>query len=610
MNVFSRDRFTDEGGFGVRLASLPTWVKWGASIVLIVALAFIGWLGLEGFGAKSHLEQARNNAQQAKEALLAGNSAGAIESAENAQLSARQAQEATHSLPWNIAAAVPLIGSPMRTTQQMSDVVVSLADSVLMPAAQLGSGFSPDKLVSGTSINLSLLRTEEPRLSELSVAAAKLDAQAQAIDQPAYLSVIGNARSQLQEQTAKIASLLGNTAIAAQLAPSMLGGDGVRNYAIVFQNNAEARGTGGLLGGSAILRFDNGKPTIDRQISNTLLGNATAVVDLGPDFNKVYGWTNPFTDFRNSNLSPHFPYAAQIWRSMWEREYGENISGVIAVDPIALSYILGAVGPITMPPGPEFDGVQITQENVVELTESTAYVRFPTDRGERKAYLYGIAAAVIQKLTGQLQSPRKLLDALGQAASEGRIAVWSAVPAEQEIIETTPLAHIVPDDDAPYAAVVLNNLAGNKMDYYLRREIEYVADKCDGDMRNSTVTVRLSNTAPDRPLPDEVAGTMGLVGGIPINAPPGTMVTSVRLIATKGARLTGVTSNGKRTSAITNMENGRPSFEVQLAIPPGERGELSFLLSEPTAPGAARVPVQPLIDNVVPKVSVPDCGTR
>ena len=51
------------------------------------------------------------------------------------------------------------------------------------------------------------------------------------------------------------------------------------------------------------------------------------------------------------------------------------------------------------------------------------------------------------------------------------------------------------------------------------------------------------------------------------------MVTSVRVIATKGAKLMSVTSNGKRTSAITHLENGRPSFEVQVAIPPGtERG--------------------------------------
>ena len=39
-------------------------------------------------------------------------------------------------------------------------------------------------------------------------------------------------------------------------------------------------------------------------------------------------------------------------------------------------------------------------------------------------------------------------------------------------------------------------------------------------------------------------------------------------MATKGARLMSVTSNGERTTAIRHLERGRPSFEVQVAIPP------------------------------------------
>jgi hypothetical protein len=171
--------------------------------------------------------------------------------------------------------------------------------------------------------------------------------------------------------------------------------------------------------------------------------------------------------------------------------------------------------------------------------------------------------------------------------------------------------------------VVINNLAGNKMDYYLEREIEYAADGCDGDMRNSTITVRLTNTATDKPLPEYVGGRMGLGSdrGVPddrldlrpratqtpLNAPSGTMVSSVRLLATKGSKLVSVTSNGERTTAFTHAENGRPSFEVQVAIPPGKSGELIFRLSEPTSSGEPRMPVQPLIDNPKLRISVPAC---
>jgi len=613
MKIFSRNPFDDSpDGLRRRLADLPPGVKWGALGAALVALVFVGWLGLQGLTAKSNLEKARDSAEQAKDALLGGKSQDATRFAENAEFHAGQARAATHSLPWSIAAAVPLLGSPLKTTQQISDVVAGLAQDVLLPAARVGGLVSPASLLENGRINLQLLRQEEPQLSQLAAAAAQLNSNSQAISKPAFLSVIGNARSQLQDQTAKLAQLLGNTALAARLAPPMLGVDRPRYYMVVFQNNAEARGTGGLFGGYGIVRFDKGQLTVPGGLTpNYGLGGISASVDLGAEFNSTYGWTNPYTDFRNSNLSAHFPYAAQIWKSMWDDNRVPEparkkfaLDGVIAIDPVALSYVLGAVGSVTMP-----DGEVLTQDNIVELMESTAYARFPTDQIARKEFLKAVGDEVLKKVTtGVTASPRKLIDALGRAAGERRIAVWSASPTEQQLLEETPLAHVIPDDPAPYAQVVVNNLAGNKMDYYLKRAIEYAADGCDGDMRNSTITVRLSNTASDAPLPGYVGSAEGLADGVPLNVPNGTMVTSVRVIASKGSRLLGVTSNGERTSATQTVERGHPTFEVQVAIPPGESGELTFRLSEPTSPGAPRVPTQPLIDTVTPRVSVPECS--
>ena len=611
MNTFSRNPFSrpsdDDGRPKGRLADLAErpGVRWGALAFLTLFIVFAGWLGYGAMQAKSSLEQSRDYAQQAKDSLLGGKADDGTRFAENAEFFARQARSSIHSLPWNIAAAVPWLGSPFKSGQQISDVVVGLTADVLKPAAKAGVGISPDTLFADGRVNLQLLREKEPALAALSADATRLDAQAAAITKPAFISALVDARTQLQDQTSDIAGLFRNTALAARLAPSMMGADGPRTYLMGFQTPAEARGTGGLLGGFGILRFDNGKPTVDTLGTNTALTGATATIDLGPEFNEQYGFTNPYTDFRNSNLSAHFPYAAQIWKSMWEQKTGLKADGVIALDPIALSYLLGATGPITMP-----DGEIVDEDNVVELTMSTAYLRFPeeSDQAARKQYLQTIAKQVAEKLTGKIQSPRAVVDAVGRAASERRIAVWSAVPADQKILEETPLAYAIPEDSAPYAEVVVNNLAGNKMDYYLRREIEYAADGCDGDTRNTTITVRLTNTASDKPLPDFVAGSGGLAPELPIKVPPGSMVTSVRLIGTQGAKLLGVTAKGKSVPAVVHIERGHPTFEVQVAIPPGQSGDLIFRLSEPTVPGAPRVPVQPLIDNVAPRISVPMCG--
>jgi hypothetical protein len=615
VKFFSRRRFNDdpdddadlndEGDDEDRRWFQRREVVWTALAVLIVIVGFGGWLGLRAQTAKSSLEQARTSAQQTKEALLQGNTKDASRFAADAQSHAQAANDATHSLPWNIVSVIPWLGSPFKTGQQISDVVLGLAADVLKPVADAGTTIAPDQLLANGRLDVTALRKEEPALSKIAADAARLNTAAQAISEPGYFAAVGGARTQLQSQTADIAQLLGNTALAARLAPSMMGADGTRTYFMGFQTNAEARGTGGLLGGFGILRFDDGKPSVDTLGANTEFNKRFTPFSVNPEFDEQYGFTNPTTDIRNTNQSSNFPYAAQIWKSMWAQQSGMNVDGVISIDPIALSYILGATGPVTLP-----SGEVVTRDNVVELTESIVYTRFPNpdDQSPRKEYLQEIATEVVKKITKPVESPRKLLNALGRAVSERRIAVWSSSPADQKLLEQTPLAHTIPDDPAPYAGVVINNLGGNKMDYYLEREIEYVADGCDGDKRTSTVTVRLTNTLKDvSGLPDYVAGRLGFFPEIAGDIPRGTMLTSVRLLATKGADVISVLANGKRTRVFGSTELGHPTYEAQVAIPPGQTIELTFRLIEPIAPGPARVPVQPLADNVTPKVSVPTC---
>ena len=571
-------------------------------LLFLVAIAFGCWLAYEGSKAKSNLEAARSSAQQAKDELLKGNSEEASQRVGEARAHAQTAHDATHSLPWNIASGVPWLGSPLKTGQQITDVVRGLTADVLQPSADVAAALSPDRLLEGGRVDVQLLRESESRLAEISKAGERLNADAASISEPAYLSTMKDARIQLQAQTSDVSSLIEKTALAARLVPAMMGVDGPRTYFMGFQTNAEARGTGGLLGGFGILRFDDGRPAVNTLGPNTEFNIPFRPFSLGPEFDAQWGFTNPTTDFRNSNMSPHFPHAARIWKSMWKQQSGADVDGVIAVDPVALSYVLGAVGPVTMT-----DGETITKDNVVELTESTVYSRFPTDQTARKQYLQDVANEVVRKLTGPVDSPRQLLDALGRAVSEGRIAVWSSLPADQQLLEQTPLAHVVPDDSAPYAAVVVNNLGGNKLDYYLRREIEYSADGCEGEARNSTVTIRMTNTAPEGPLPEYVAGSEGLRQQLPVDVPSGTSVSSVSLLATTNAKIVGAIVDGRRTPVFTNAERGHPAFEVQVAIPRGQTSEIKFLLKEPTSPGAPRVPVQPLVDNVIPVVSVPEC---
>ncbi|MGV9863676.1 DUF4012 domain-containing protein [Rhodococcus koreensis] len=585
----------------VRAHRLRRRVIVGGSVAVVVVVAFGAWLGFTAREAKANLEEARGHAQIAKDALLDGDTEVAQRSAADADKYASRAYDNTHSIPWSITAAVPVLGSPLATSQQISEVVRGLTHDVLTPAVDAGSTLAPDQLIEGGGrVNVQSLRDAVPVLDRTSVAAQSLSDQAQTIDEATYLGVVNEARTALQDQTAELSKLLSNTAIAAKVVPTMLGGDGPRNYFLGFQTNAEARGTGGLLGGFGIVRANDGSAKIDTLASNSELSLAEKPLDLGPEFEARYGASRPTTDFRNSNLSSHFPYAAQIWKSLWAQESGEQVDGAVATDPVALSYVLGAIGPVTMP-----DGEVINKDNVVELTESTAYVRFADDNKARKQYLQTIAARVVDKMTGKLTSPQALLDALGKAAGEGRIAVWSADPALQQVLSGTKVGNVVPDDAAPYAGVVVNNLGGNKLDYYLSREIDYVADSCVNDTRSSTVTVRLTNNTPADEFPDYVAGLFETVG----NVPKGTNAVDLSLLATQGATLDKVTVNGAQQFVFTGSELGHPVFNVRAMVQRGKTAEVKFQITEPTAPGEARVPVQPLVDSPNVRVNVPNCGS-
>lgn len=571
-----------------------------SAVGLLLGLAV--WLAVEGLSAKQNLQQARSEAIQAKDALSKGHADVAVQHATAVQAHARKASDATESIPWTLAAKLPWLGSPFETGQQMSKVVLGFANDVLAPASRIGLALSPDKLFSGSRLDVHALRNEEPALTKLALEAKRFDTEAVAIPKPEYLSEVADARTKLQSQISTVAKILDTAALAARIAPAMMGADGPTSYFMGFQTNAEARGTGGITGGFGILHFNDGAPTVSTLGPDNDLSGLFQPIDLGPEYSTEYGWANAGTDIRNSNLSSHFPYAAQIWRSMWSQKSGANVDGAIAIDPVALSYILGAIGHVTMP-----DGEEITKDNVVQLTESIAYSRFPLDQSARKQYLQDIAAEIVKKMTHSIQSPHELLAALGKAVGERRIAVWSSSEVSQKLLEQTPLAHEIPDDPAPYAELVVNNLAGNKMDYYLKREITYTADQCGGPTRNSTVTLKLTNDAPDTQLPDYVAGVGGLSPNVKLTMPKGSMLTSVKLIATKDSKLETAFANGQLAPVFAGVERGHPVFEIQVVIPPKQSGVLTFHLSEPPSPGAARVPIQPLIDRVVPDVRVPEC---
>ena len=134
-----------------------------------------------------------------------------------------------------------------------------------------------------------------------------------------------------------------------KVAPSVMGSQSPKKYLLVFQNSAESRGTGGIIGAYAEIQVYRGAVTVLRQGSNVGLKSLNEIPIAMPDeYNNLWG-SDPAI-WQNSNKSPHFPYAAEIYSALWERQFNEKLDGVFATDPEALSYLLNAIGPVTLEP--------------------------------------------------------------------------------------------------------------------------------------------------------------------------------------------------------------------------------------------------------------------
>ena len=112
---------------------------------------------------------------------------------------------------------VPWLGHPFKAGQQISDVVLGLTADVLQPSTAVGEAIAPDRVLQNGRIDVQLLRAKEPELSAIAERASRLDVQAQAIRDPDYVSSLQEARTQLQDQTSRLATLLENTALAAKV---------------------------------------------------------------------------------------------------------------------------------------------------------------------------------------------------------------------------------------------------------------------------------------------------------------------------------------------------------------------------------------------------------
>ncbi|MFJ8076241.1 DUF4012 domain-containing protein [Streptomyces sp. NPDC096176] len=577
-----------EKGFALRTAGRAgRWCRRRPALTLMCAaagmiLAGAAWIVVTGMLARQELLAAQRSLDSLRHHAAAGAPAADAapvtrtpeDAVHQAATHAARAHRLTTGPAWYPAAHMPVLGGPVRTVRGAAEAADRLTRDVLSPlagtAGELVAGAGED----GGHLDLSALRRAGPALLEASRSASDVRNEVAGLPRRTWLPAVDRARARLAKQLDRIVPATVDAAAAARVMPSMLGENGPRRYLVVFENTAEARGTGGLPGAFAILTADRGRLGFERFGNDTELSNLRAPVDLGAEYAALYGRHAPTRVWENSNVSPHFPYAARIWTTMWRERMGQKLDGAFALDPSALAGLLIAAGPARLP-----GGTSITAGNVVDLTERTSYAAYP-DTVERKRFFLDVARATSEVLLESADDPTRrsaLFAALRGQLREGRVKVWSAHPSEQRELRSHPFGGVLPDGPGPFAGLVVNNAAGTKLDYYLDRRMDWASGRCTAAGREVTVTVRLTNRAPGSGLPAYVTQR---VDHPPYTIRPGDNRLLVSYYATRGARLTEATVDGRPALLNQLTERGHPVFTFDMELPHGATRTLVLNLVE------------------------------
>jgi hypothetical protein len=559
----ARERSTRRWRRSVRRAGLI------ALAVICLGAAGTGWVIRKGITARDHLGHAAVLVQQLRRQLENVDPA-ASKTLGELQRETRAARSDTRDPVWRIAGHAPVAGDDLAAVRTVAAALDDLAHDGLPPLVETAGMLNVGALTPKDGrIDLAPLQRAAPRLAAADAAVSRARDRIAAIAVDGLVGPIKAAVGRLLEDLDGAADTTATAARSAALLPPMLGAGGPRDYLVLFQNLAEVRATGGMPGAYVVVRADRGKiGIVDQGTAAGLKPFDRPVLTLDASDRALY--SDRLGKFpANINLTPHFPTAGKLAREMYRRRTGRTVDGVLATDPVALSYLLRAIGTVPVP-----GGTDLTAANAVPVLLSKTYDEdVPLDVQDR--YFGAAAKAVFQAVVQRPLDPSKLLAELARAAGERRLLVWSAHPAENQMLAGTVLTGVLPDSDGtrPTVGVFLNDGSGAKLGYYLTQSADLaVAGGCRADGRRElTLRVTLGSTAPKTGLSPYVLG-LGLAGD------PYTIRTVVSIYSPASGALDTMELDGEPTRFGSGRDRGRSVGIVAVDLKPGAERTLEVTL--------------------------------
>lgn len=548
---------TAGGLVGLRRHARRQSLRIGLAVAGVAGLASaLGVLAV--FQARPNVERGIVAATSAVATAGAGDTAGSARSFDEAAGSFASASSSVGAWWARPAMAVPVVGRHGRTLLAMAESGSALSAAGARAAREARG--TPIRLTDGSVPLERIVALQAPARDALSSLAAAEDRLAGARS-PVLVAPVARRLDLLSARVHQVRRDVEVAGLASELAPVMLGSDRPRRYFLALQTPSELRGSGGFIGNFGEISADRGRLKLERLGRTADLnvgGTPTERRLVAPaDYLARYTRFDPAMTWQNITMSPDFPSVAQAITNLYPQSGGRPVDGVIAVDPIGLAGLLKAVGPVQVKEWP----VPITADNAAQILLFDQYVRLQGDA--RVDFLARVTDAVWQRLTTSTPGVVELAQALSPVMAEKHIQLASTDPGEEQTLARLGVSGAMAPVQGDFLAVVAQNASGNKIDWFLRRAVDYRArfDPGTGEVR-SKLRITLRNLAPATGLPDYLIGSATVP---PL--PKGANKVYLSVYSPLGA--SAATLDGRSLQLESQLERDRHVYSTYLVIPPG-----------------------------------------
>ena len=317
-----------------------------AAIVVVVLVAF----GVSGFmllnSAKTVKSQAKETVEIVgglKDKVTSGDFSTLPDDAKKIDELCSSMKKETSSPVWTMASFIPVYGSDINAARTMVDALSDVSSGALVPMADNLAQATPGKLFQNGTINVSALQAVADSLSDSSKVFKSANKKVQSIGDT-HIAQVTELVDKAKDGFAVLDGAVDAAEKVAPVLPQMLGANGqTRNYLVYAMNNVEIRACGGFGGSQGLISVTDGQMSIGDFVPRIGLSEDEAVESVDEEDEALFGDHSNLYNSGNT-YSPDWPRNSQRVAALWKSQYGQDVDGVVGIDPVFLQYLLGLVG--------------------------------------------------------------------------------------------------------------------------------------------------------------------------------------------------------------------------------------------------------------------------